>query len=248
MTKPLLPFGKHAVLIGGVDLGVVLRRGGLHVRDAVAILGPGPRIDLAYIVRAPLEGTVVESIVRKGTGVLHIDACRVESTKQTAAGTIGGYQGASDGHYAHGTGRRYDSTGRWPPNLLLVHSKGCIRTAVRRRGVHSEAGGHQIVGRVQPPVRGCTDEDGREVEVWECCPGCPVPLLDVLSGERRSTLTGRSDGPKENPATARPDAFYGALKGGLGLVYADSGGASRFYPQFSGYDSALLWLSRMVTP
>jgi hypothetical protein len=195
--------------------------------------------------------------------VLHIDACRVAGTKQTAVGTIGGYQGDSDGHHAHGTGRCYDAVGRWPPNLLLVHSKECTRTgsrrvkatsihgtatAVRRSGVHSEAGGHQTVGRLQP-VRGYADKDGREaVDAWGCCSGCPVPLLDALSGERRSTLTGRSDGPKENPATARPDAFYGALKGGIGMVYADSGGASRFYPQFSGYDAALLWLSRMVTP
>lgn len=192
MTERFFTPGRYVVLVGGADLGVLIRRAGLLVRDAIALIGPGPRVDLAYVVRAPFEGPVVESTLRKGTGVLNIDACRV--------------------------GRSQTAAGRWPPNLILVHSKKCNR-------------------------------DGREVvDAWECCSGCPVPLLDALSGERRSTLTGRSDGPKENPATARPDAFYGALEGGIGMVYADSGGASRFYPHFSGYDAALLWLSRMVTP
>lgn len=70
-----------------------------------------------------------------------------------------------------------------------------------------------------------------ESEKWECVPECPSKILDEQSGERPSTLTGRAD-PNEShahPASARPDAFFGTIQGGIGQVYADSGGASRFF-------------------
>ena len=70
-----------------------------------------------------------------------------------------------------------------------------------------------------------------EPEKWECVPECPSKILDEQSGERPSTLTGRAD-PNEShahPASARPDAFFGTIQGGIGQVYADSGGASRFF-------------------
>ena len=60
--------------------------------------------------------------------------------------------------------------------------------------------------------------------------GCPVAELDAQSGARPSTLTGRAD-----PAVAHPNGGstevtgFGGVGGGGGFVYADRGGASRFF-------------------
>jgi len=66
-----------------------------------------------------------------------------------------------------------------------------------------------------------------------CTDDCAVKVLDEQSGERRSTLTGRADPSvsHEHPATARLTNFLGQGNGRVGAVYADSGGASRFFYQ-----------------
>jgi len=66
-----------------------------------------------------------------------------------------------------------------------------------------------------------------------CADDCAVKVLDEQSGERRSTLTGHADPSvsHKHPATARPTNFLGQGNGKVGAVYADSGGASRFFYQ-----------------
>jgi site-specific DNA-methyltransferase (adenine-specific) len=66
-----------------------------------------------------------------------------------------------------------------------------------------------------------------------CADDCAVKMLDEQSGERRSTLTGHADPSvsHKHPATARPTNFLGQGNGKVGAVYADSGGASRFFYQ-----------------
>lgn len=94
-------------------------------------------------------------------------------------------------------------SGRWPGNVILGPSPDCV----------------------------CAGTDGTEtVETWECVDDCPVRILDAQSGARPSTLTGRAD-----PAVAHPNGGstevtgFGGVGGGGGAVYADKGGASRFF-------------------
>ncbi len=56
-------------------------------------------------------------------------------------------------------------------------------------------------------------------------------MLDEQSGERRSTLTGKADpgAPHSNPSDVRPEGWFGTRTGGGSSVYADSGGAARFF-------------------
>lgn len=86
--------------------------------------------------------------------------------------------------------RHAESLGRWPSNLLFVHDPACKHlgsrrsagtsaikgkggVAICRSGVHSDAGGHQSIGREQP-VTG-SDPDGKEtVDAWECVASCPL--------------------------------------------------------------------------
>ena len=79
--------------------------------------------------------------------------------------------------------------------------------------------------------RGSSVEE--EVESWECADGCPVRALDEQTGDRPSTLTGRADPSIQhvNPGDNHGASWFG---GGNSNVYADGGGASRFFPQFEG--------------
>jgi site-specific DNA-methyltransferase (adenine-specific) len=162
--------------------------------------------------KTPQEKTVAAQILKTGTGAINIDASRVkhaskadlekhakgvQAIKERGGSMENSWKNSSDLSGANDV----TDAGRWPANVLMVHSDGCVKG-----------------------------------DSWHCVEGCPVLALDTQSGDRPSTLTGRAD-PSEShqhPATARPDAFFGNIKGGIGNVYADSGGASRFFQQFEG--------------
>lgn len=208
-----------------------------------------PSWEPILVFRKPLDGTVAANVLEHGTGGLNIDGCRVAGQAEVPG--------------SRRIYRRFDDKGdkpeleppppahpggRWPPNLVLCHAPECRRvgtkqvqgtsihgesTAVRRTGVHSEAGGHQTIGRVQP-VRGYSDEDGTEtVDAWECVDGCPVKLLDEQSGNRPVSGTAQAG------ALHHQTGGTGFQQGGTGsdtTLPNDSGGASRFFPQFEGQE------------
>lgn len=192
---------------------------------------------------------------------LNIDECRVATNDNLNGGAYAAHggrdilpgderEGASLGMLAPGrtTGREFvQPSGRWPANLALSHFDGCVcvgtkrvkatsihgdDVAVRRSGVHAEAGGHQTIGREQP-VSGYADADGREtVEDWRCVEGCPIAELDRQSGDRKgSPLEWKSNGQRNgvslnaahDGSMTTPAVFQG---------YGDSGGASRFFNTF----------------
>lgn len=125
--------------------------------------------------------------------------------------------------------------GRWPTNFALSHSDECepagtrkVKTGVavmanRDGGVHNRVYGDFK----RQPGTDVTygDADGTEtVEAWQCVGGCPVKMLDEQSGERRSA--------GNYPTTYSTSSGYGGNIGKVqGKLYADSGGASRFFYQ-----------------
>lgn len=165
------------------------------------------------VARKPLAGTVVQNVLRHGTGALNVDGCKVEGPADNARASKGGYLGYSGGDrpdkpYA-GDG------GRWPPNVVL--GEAAAAELDRQSGI----------GKTAPP--------GQNIG--------------------RGTLFGKGDGSR-----VHGDAPY----------YADSGGASRFYPVFRYQAKApaserprlddgtahetvkplelIRWLCRLVTP
>lgn len=69
---------------------------------------------------------------------------------------------------------------------------------------------------------------------------CPSAAIDAMSGDRPATLTGRADPNQrhDNPSGAHPASFLGQMTGGGSQVYADSGGASRYFNTFPYYGKA----------
>ena len=70
--------GAYVALLTTDELASIeARSSGLHLRDTMLLLGPSQAVSFAFLFRAPLDGTVVESVLAHGTGALHIDSCRI---------------------------------------------------------------------------------------------------------------------------------------------------------------------------
>lgn len=269
----LIPGANAFVIVREPTSAIEGRSAGFEVRDTVLILSTGPKARYAFLFRKPTEEpTVLDELIETGVGSYNVTACRIgwgsdapsqdewNSKGSTGAGSLNIGQNNEAMRKAYAEGAISVPTGRWPPNVLLVHDPNCVRagtkrvqatsihgtsTAIRRSGAHSAAGGHQTIGREQP-VRGYADEDGLEpIEAWQCMTNCAVLRLDQQSGQRLSTLAGRADPRRvhSNPGDNHGASLFG---GGNSNVYADSGGASRYYPQFGNDDEMIRWIRRLL--
>ena len=266
--------GEHAaILTGTTATGIVGRLAGFELRDVLAVFLPGPATGFVFLFRKPVEAsTVVAQVMATGTGALNVAACRVGlsgGTKRSGqAQHLLNDNGTEDrSHHWARTGHTVVelATGRWPPNVLFVHSPECRQIGERKikgdprtaKGLVPERGPGGFVnvgsrtstGTGKPGARVYGDVEGTEtVAEWECAEMCPVPALDTLSGDRPSTLAGRGDPTllHEHPSNAETDSWFtrGVAKGSA--VYADEGGASRYYPQFENLDALVAWLSVLI--
>lgn len=76
-----------------------------------------PAIEPICVARKPLsESSVARNVLKWGTGAINIEASRVAGVVQSGAGSWG--FGKRDDNYEEGAGRQYQSTGRWPANLI----------------------------------------------------------------------------------------------------------------------------------
>jgi hypothetical protein len=136
--------------------------------------------------------------------------------------------------------------GRWPANVILSHHPDCIevgtRDVISRAGKKGEATPGYGGGYAPQPGQACEVTSKRvagtkymqseTVAAYECVDGCPVAALDAQSGNRKSTLTGRADPSIAHVSPADPEPTRPSMFGNgraMGKVYADNGGASRFF-------------------
>lgn len=89
-----------------------------------------PAWEPIIMARKPLEGTVVQNVLKHGTGAINVDGCRVEletNCRLLRGGTYGGNRGSNKGTSMFGTntkGLEYEvpsANGRWPANLILSY-------------------------------------------------------------------------------------------------------------------------------
>lgn len=217
--------------------------------------GLKPTWEPILVFRKPFKGTVTDNVLTHGTGALNIDGCRVKHASKAdfeahKAGVeaIKARGGSMDNSWKNSSdlsgANDVTTDGRWPPNFVIVHADGCVKAGAKRfkgsatsKTFHDAYEGESATGFIRGhshPGNQHGDEDGLETsDNWQCVPGCPALALDEQSGERKSTLTGRADA---NVAHVNPGDNGGAswFGGGNSKVYADTGGASRFYPQFEG--------------
>ena len=162
------------------------------------------------------NNTVAANVLEHGTGALNIDACRVGTTDNLNGG---GYannsvktekSGSMEGGFLGPTGKEFEQPeGRWPSNILLSHSPYCVLLRPRR-----------------------TEDPG----AWDCSESCPVKVMDRQSGTIKSPKTYEYKGKPETERTAYSKGLgYGRHE----TEYGDTGGASRFFPEFEWDDLAL---------
>jgi len=261
-ARKLVP-GAHVVLLTDYPHKAIEGRLlGLELRDTLLVLRPGPISGFVFLFRVPIaESTVAAQALATGTGGINVDGCRVkhanaadlESHKAMVAAikAKGGSMANSWKNSSDLAGANdVKEGGRWPPNVLLVHA-GCRRTGEARieghKGYPNGPGGSssQFSQKGTPTTRtgsweGHADADGKEtITTWECELGCPVSLLDEMSGNLTT-----------NPGTVTKKMASMGYHGGSGSerqVQGDTGGASRFYPQFEDEHELLAWLTKLIT-
>jgi hypothetical protein len=145
--------------------------------------------------------------------------------------------------------------GRWPPNILLVHSSKCEPMGTKKVPGHkgypngpggksyqysSDKRGHEV----RPNAwTGHADADGMEsTPSWRCVRQCSVWHLDQQSG------TSKNGGGDKGSKVMGQRGVMSTLSGTLSHTYnADEGeGVSRFFPQFADIYGAIEWLLQLV--
>lgn len=223
------------------DIPMLSAPEGATLKDFVNRLkGTGSNLKPAWepilLFRKPFKGTIVDNVLKHGTGALNIDVSRVKHASQKdledhkkqvdAVKAKGGKRGKSWKNSSDLSGAEdVKEGGRWPANLLMTHAPGCVHVGTKEENPSTES------------QSSTAEYGGGSQSIWQCVPGCPVAEMDAQSGNRPSTLTGRAD---PNQSHAHPGTEFNPNSTFLGerthhsAVYADSGGASRFFKQFDG--------------
>ena len=216
------------------------------------------------VARKPIQGSVANNIRQCGVGGINIDGSRISFASETdvwtpSTSTKPIYKGYMDGSGEEYKGPNHRPTllnnqphngGRWPANVILEHAAGCKRAGLRQvkcgvsgakgRGWQTEYVGGRPANWKDAVTMTYNGADGKEtIPAWDCQPGCPVALMDIQSGSCPSVLTGRADpsvshGHPSKTTTSAPGVTYMPGKAPGSVVYADAGGASRFFKQVGG--------------
>lgn len=200
-----------------------------------------PAWEPVLVFRKPLEGAVLDQVLLSSTGALNIGATRVATGDQISVTGQGFKTDKYGGVIGRGaptlTGKSWalDQAGRWPANVLLVHSTGCkvvgskkVQAPVINRFDDGMKPFGDGAGHAYTSVQ-TGDADGmEEIPVYECEDGCPVKLLDHQSGELRN------GGHLRESATQKitDDLYHSGFTRVQDTNFAgDTGGASRFFGQ-----------------
>lgn len=121
--------------------GFEARRVGFEIRDSIAIHQPEKTI-FGLLGRQEPEDTVLDSVLKNGSGVLDIDAARINTTDSLDGGdTSTGKRGAGYGDRpwmkdqtvlkrrqkeAKGRVQKAEDLGRWPSNVVFTHGPECV--------------------------------------------------------------------------------------------------------------------------
>ena len=195
-----------------------------------------PAHEPVIVARKPLIGTVAANVQAYGTGALNIDGCRIgfsseadeaESKDKNRHADFGSEAGGNAvyGDYSMVDSKNYDPPGRWPANVILTHSEGCVEVGQAK---DTFGGGAKAASGF---VNGYEGGDGfaaseATVAIYECVDGCPVKELDEQSGDTSSPWVGNARG-----VGAKGGQMFGGSAQSIDIKpeYADNGGASRFF-------------------
>lgn len=192
-----------------------------------------PSWEPILVFRKPLDGTVVETVLKHGTGALNIDGTRIPTNgEQLSISSSDPFHNADGSQRWNPTSsgaidREQHSRGRFPPNLTLTHHPDCKQVGTQKlkgdqRGDPGgkRPGGFGDVGAEKGDEKPNARVYGNEtVPVYECAEGCPVKEMGEQSGKLKSGFMGA-----------------GEVKDDIQDTYGDEGTATRFFPSFEGQE------------
>ena len=224
-------------LTGGEGLGTALK----------------PAHEIICVARKPLIGTVVENVLKFGTGAINIEATRVGSPAGKPWGGVHPNRGKFPGWPVDDDlvpAPDPNPAGRWPPNLVLTHSSECKPNGTKAvkpsafypdykydatdeptEGIYGGGKGLRAGAVYQRSGNRPKEET---VESWSCAEDCPVAELDRQSGDRPVSGSAKNGRPAlGDDYGAGNVVFSPGLGNRQGVLHNDEGGASRFFPTFS---------------
>lgn len=174
--------------------------------------GLKPACEPILLFRKPFKGTLVNNVLTHGTGALNINASRVKHANAADFET----------HKAQ---------------VEAVRNRGGVR-GNSWKNASDLSGANEVTADGRWPANLLlTHAPGCKVSQEDptCVDGCPAKAMDEQSGERPSTLAGRADPniAHDHPGVLlNPNSTFLGEVTHLSRVYADTGGASRFFSQF----------------
>jgi site-specific DNA-methyltransferase (adenine-specific) len=211
------------------------------------------------VFRKPFPGTVVDNVLRYGTGALNIDGCRVKHSSKkdfeehkAQVEAVRAKGGVRDGSWKNASdlsgASEVTEAGRWPSNATLTHAEGCkivgfqkVNAPVINRFDDGAKPFGDGAGHSYTSTQTGDAEGKEEVPIWGCAEGCPVKELDGQSG------ISKSSGGSTPGVSGRMGYNHGADGSNVGSTaggFGDSGGASRFFEQFQAPDSPFKYTAK----
>lgn len=273
--------GEHVCVVcreGDLDkIGMKARHSEMEIRDSMAIAMPGAESLFALLVRkyAPYSNT--ESVIRHKTGVLGIDQSRIsldgieDHNTPAQSKNLGkkvyetewdeeSFQDKQKERAEQGNNPRYDQSGRFPANTILVHGENCELMGTKKvepgngsgsaSNRSSSIGDSDLYGGMDKhsPDKSSTyvSEDGKEeVPDWDCQHDCPVELLNRQSGN-----VGGKWGEQKNKNAPMARTVWGDFKENdvsrSNDFIGDTGGASRFFKQLRSPSGLKPYLTGLI--
>lgn len=213
-----------------------------------------PSHEPILLARKPLDGTIARNILQHGTGALNVDGCRVgfaglnDESEAKDKNRHADFQSGLRSNRIYGQDNasrekfgNWNPSGRWPPNVLLLHLPGCVNKGLKEVQTDGHWANGRLVGYGAKIGQGGYEYQGVGVqpktewqEEWVCANGCPVAELD-----RQTEGLQPAKGAYARKSGDR--AFFGTM--GDGRIESpdgrnDTGGAARFFPQFQGADGS----------
>ena len=204
-----------------------------------------PAHESIVMARKPLDGRVIDNIRRWGCGGIAIDKCRI-GTSEDLSRPIG-YGGIGCNQLKNipqGTRNESHQLGRFPANLILSHSPGCVKIGRRKikgssKPIDRPEGFQRFNGKDYNngdiystrayTSTGYSDATGHEeIDDWICEEGCPVRLMGEQSGIRPGDKLGRPPRHNNQSRTSGKE-IYGKYQDKDTTGFSDTGTAARFF-------------------
>ena len=101
-----------------------------------------PAHEPIVVARKPLEGTVVDNVLKWGTGGINVDGCRIETRETLSAGSRRLGDGIKYGFCQPSTEYEQNANGRWPSNVIHDGSDGVLAAFPDAPGQQGDLRGH----------------------------------------------------------------------------------------------------------